>query len=168
MLERGRLTKRYPPAVREKVQAWCSIIDPIMDAPGEETRERLIEVAGIDDGEELLFGLVHENPGCKLLSADKTAMRALRNAPQLQDVHASLCGRVACLESVLLALLEMAGTHTVIHAVGLVRPYNIMLNSVFSRGTETPLAECQAGLSSYIQHLRSEVGASFLVDFARP
>jgi len=34
MLERGRLARKYPPAIRDKVKSWCSVVAPILEAPG--------------------------------------------------------------------------------------------------------------------------------------
>jgi hypothetical protein len=164
MLEKGKLARKYPPDVREKVRSWCSVIEPLLEAPSDQTRQRLVGRMGIDDGEEILFGLVFENPGHLLLTGDKRALRTLCSAPELSDIAQSLRGRVACVESVLKALLDQLGVESLSQAVASMRPHNGMLNAVFSSGTATSTEHCLQGLSSYIEHLRSELVPKFLLD----
>jgi hypothetical protein len=164
MLERGRLAKKYPPAIREKVRSWCSVIEPIREAPSTSTRQRLLGIRGIDDGEELLFGLAFEKSDHLLLTNDKTALRALCTEPSLSDFAQQLCGRVVCLESVLRALLERQGIRPLAEAVSPMRHHNGMLNAIFSMGTETDSKSCLTGLSSYITHLQSELLQGFLLN----
>lgn len=164
MLEKGRLARKYPPAIREKVRSWCSVIEPVLGAPSASTRQLLIGRPSIDDGEEILLGLTFENPGHLLLTNDKAALRALCTEPDLADLSKALSGRVACVESVLKALLREMGIEALSEAVTPMRPYNGMLNAVFSRGMETSLEECRAGLSSYIAHLQSELAPGFLLE----
>lgn len=164
MLERGRLAKKYPPAIREKVKSWCSVIEPLREAPSVATRQRLLGIQGIDDGEELLFGLALEKPDYFLLTNDKTALRALCTEPSLSDFAQQLRGRVVSLESVLRELLGKLGIRLLAEAVTPMRPHNGMLNAIFSMGTETGRLSCLAGLSSYIAQLQSELLPGFLMD----
>ncbi len=164
MLERGRLARKYPPAIREKVRSWCSVVEPVQEAPSAATRQRLIGKPYIDEGEELLFGLAFESPRHLLITNDKTALRALRSEPDLTDFSQALSGRVACVESVLKALLLKMGVTALAEAVAPMRQHSGMLNAIFSMGTETSLEDCLAGLSSYIEHLQSELGPGFLLD----
>jgi hypothetical protein len=164
MLERGRLARKYPLAIREKVRSWCSVIEPIQESPSISIRQRLLDVRGIDDGEELLFGLAIEKPGYLLLTNDKTALRALCTVPSLSDFAQQLCGRIACLESVLRVLLERQGIRPLAEAVAPMRPHNGMLNAIFSMGAETDSKSCLTGLSSYVTHLESELLPGFLMD----
>jgi hypothetical protein len=162
MLERGRLARKYPPGIREKVRSWCAVIEPLTHAPSPETRQRLLEVEGVHDGEATLFGLLFENPQYLLLSGDKVAMRALREDPGLTDVYESLCGRVACSEWVLLALLEKLGVRRLAEAVAPMREHSGMLNQIFSMGVDTPETHCREGLASYLAELVRDLGAPFL------
>jgi hypothetical protein len=163
MLDRGKLARKYPPAVRERVKSWCTVVAPITQTPGVETRERLLGVEGIHDGESELFGLLFENPLFVFLSNDKTAMRALHADPKLASVYESLCGRVACSEVVLKALLYRLGVEAVANAIAPLRPYNGMLNAVFSAGTNSSLQNCAEGLSSYLAEMSRDLGSSFLL-----
>lgn len=162
MLDRGRLAKRYPQAMREQVRSWCAMVSPIVEFPREITRQRLVGIEDIDFGEARLVGLLFDNPKSLLLSNDKRALCALRAAADLEDIYERLCGRVVCVETVLLELLRTLGIKVVAEAVSPLRPYNRMLNAVFSMGAETPLDQCLAGLSSYIEYLRVEVGDRLL------
>ncbi len=164
MLERGRLAKKYPPAIREKVKSWCSVIEPLKEAPSVATRQQLLGIQGIDDGEELLFGLALEKPNYILLTNDKTALRALCTESSVSDFAQQLRGRIVCLESVLRALLEKLGIRLLAEAVAPMRPHNGMLNAIFSMGTETDRQSCLAGLSSYIAQLQSELLPGLLMD----
>jgi len=164
MLERGRLAKKYPPAIRDKVKSWCSVIEPLREAPSIATRQRLLGIQGIDDGEEVLFGLALEKPSYVLLTNDKTALRALCTESGVSDFAQQLRGRVVCLESVLRALLEKLGIRFLAEAVAPMRPHNGMLNAIFSMGTETDRQSCLVGLSSYITQLQSELLPGFLMD----
>jgi hypothetical protein len=163
MLERGKLARKYPPAIREKVKSWCAVIAPITHAPSAETRRRLLEVEGVHDGEADLFGLLFENPDYLLLSSDKTALRALRGDPRLTNVYESLSGRVACSELVLLAMLERIGVRVLATAIAPMREHNGMLNAIFSRGEDTSEAQCREGLTSYLSEISSSLGSSFFI-----
>lgn len=164
MMDRGRLARKYSPAIREKVKSWCTVVAPITEAASAETRQRLLSVEGVHDGEVELFGLMFEHPDYRLLSSDKVAMRALRNLPELDGVYESLSGRVACAESVLLALVRKLGVGAIATAIAPMREHNGMLNAVFSMGARTSKAQCCDGLSSYLSALTRELGSSFLLD----
>lgn len=163
MLDRGKLARKYPPAIRERVQSWCTVISPITEAPSAETRQRLLGVEGIHDGESELFGLLFENPGYSLLSNDKVAMRALRADPALANVYESLCGRVACSEVILKALLGKIGVEALATAVAPLREHNGMLNAIFSAGVNSSFAHCSEGLSSYLAEISRDLGPTFLL-----
>jgi hypothetical protein len=162
MLERGKLARKYPPSIREKVKSWCAVIEPITHAPSPETRQRLLGVEGVHDGEAALFGLLFENPNYLLLSGDKIAMRALRADPGLVSVYEILCGRVACSEGVLLALLDKMGVSRLAEAIAPMREHSGMLNQIFSMGVDTSERHCREGLSSYLAEMVRDLGASFL------
>ena len=117
-------------------------------------------------GESELFGLLFENPEYLLLSNDKAAMRALRNDPSLKDVYDHLRGRIACAELVLLALLQKIGIEVLAAALTPLRPFNGMLNSIFSMGVESTKENCIAGLSSYLREMDRDLGPTFLLDLA--
>jgi hypothetical protein len=163
MLDKGRLANKYPPAIREQVKSWCAVVPSITQAPSVETRQRLLNVEGVHDGEALLFGLLFENPGYFLLSGDKLAMRSLRGDTSLVDIYQSLCGRVACCEVVLLELLKTLGAGALALAVSPVREHNGMLNAIFVAGTDTTQAHCFEGLSSYVAEMVRDLGPSFLI-----
>jgi hypothetical protein len=164
MLDRGSLSRKYPPGIREKVKSWCAIIEPITEAPGNTIRQRLLGIEGIDDGESLLFGLLFENPSYLLLSGDKKALRSLCADPGLHDVFCCLCGRVICTETVLLGLLQTLGAKILAGALTPLRPYNGMLNAVLSMGADSHQTHCHAGFSSYVRDLVREVGPDLLLD----
>jgi hypothetical protein len=163
MLDRGKLERKYPPAIREKVKSWCAVIEPITEAPSEATRQRLVGIEGIHDGENDLFGLLFENPDYLLLSGDKVAMRSLCNGPGLEDIFRCLCGRVACTEVVLLGLLRTLGVKVLANSLAPMRPYSGTLNAVLSMGADSSQEHCHAGFSSYLRDLTREVGPSFLL-----
>ena len=164
MLERGKLARKYSPAIRERVKSWCAVIAPITEAPSAATRQLLLDVEGLHDGEAQLFGLMFENPTYQLLSSDKVAMRALTEKEELKSVYDSLSGRVACAESALLALMTRIGVGALAAAISPLREHNSMLNAVFSMGTQTPEDHCREGLSSYLSALTRDLGPSFLLN----
>jgi hypothetical protein len=158
------LERKYSPAIREKVKSWCAVIDPIKEASSPETRQRLLGVEGLHDGEAELFGLLFENPNYRLLSSDKVAMHALRSDSGLIDIYKSLCGRVACTEIVLLSLLKTLGVKSLATAIAPLREHNGMLNVIFSMGANTSEAHCREGLSSYLAEMSRDLGSTFLWD----
>jgi hypothetical protein len=163
MLDRGKLARKYSPAIRDKVKSWCAVIAPITQYPSVEIRQRLLGVEGVHDGESELFGLLFENPQYLLLSSDKTAMRSLRSDPNLTNVYESLCGRVACVEVVLKALLSRIGVEALATAIAPLREYNGMLNAIFSAGAGSSLAQCVDGLSSYLAEISRDLGPNFIL-----
>jgi hypothetical protein len=162
MLDKGRLARKFPAGIREKVQSWCAVIEPIVSAPSQTTRQRLLGIEGIDDGERQLLGLLFEYPEYLLLSGDKKALCSLCTDPSLRDIYESLCGRVLCIEIALLGLLRKLGGTTLAGTLSPLRPYNGMLNAVLSMGADSPEKHCRDGFSSYLRDLIRETGPDLL------
>lgn len=160
-----RFRQKYPEDLREALLRLCDEIRPLTDRPSEsdDLLQRLATVEGIDDGEAQLFARMTEHAGHYLVTGDKRSIIRLAESKDLYSIYQSLCGRVVCLEIVLKRLIEDRGVRYVATAVTPLRSYNKTLSAVFSRGEETPVADCLSGLSSYIADLEEKVGPKFLL-----
>ena len=163
-LIRGAPFKRnYPEEVRESALDACNSFQELAIRPEDDSVfQALVSVDQIDYGEALLFGLLWESKHSVLATGDKRALRALGTEPTLKKVRRRLAGRVCCLETILLVLIERYGMREVAQRITPVRDCSKVLRVVFSQGESTPQRTCVEGLEKYVKDLRKDVGANFL------
>jgi len=139
----------------------CQRVPALQATPNVDLLQQLIDVVDIDDGEAILYALLAETPFYLLTTNDKRAMRAIATATPFQAVRKSVSGRIICLETVLLRLVEQDGVAAVAQALVPVTPDNTLLRVCFSPGNLANPQECTHALHRYLQALTDQVGADF-------
>jgi hypothetical protein len=157
-----KLQKQYSGDALIRAKLACDDVSELSSAPSPEILQRLAAVPDIDDGEAVLYGVLHENPNYLLLSGDKRAMIALAGSADLTDVRAKIAGRVVCVEKVISLLLASLGLDHVAKAMLPVRDSSGALKVIFSDGNCSDEAACTYAVSTYIVDLEVKVGVGFL------
>jgi hypothetical protein len=158
MLKRGPMVRAYPEGVRQRAEAWCSVVRAVDRAPSPSTLDQLLSVAEIDPGEALLFAAAAEADSALVATGDRRACAALNAARGLDDVRAQLKGRVICLETSLQLLLERVGYLALVESLSAVRECNQTLRVLLPQGEATPERAFREGLESYARELASQIG----------
>ena len=107
--KRARAFQKYPAEVVNRALEACARIAPVELAPDAATLEVFAGIAGVDEGEAVLFGLMAEHQLHFLASNDKTAMRAVAANPKLKEIRKQIAGRVYCMELLVEKLLVSIG-----------------------------------------------------------
>lgn len=166
-LQRGRSFRRYDQDIRDEAVTRCSEIASIDERPvSGEYWEKLISVDQIDPGEALLFAKLAEGSASLLTTGDQRSLLALGNADGLEDFRDKIRGRVVCLESALLMLVQSAGAQLIGEAFQRIRGVNTKIDVLFGFKTEFSDDETVRQLWSYLDDLRKQIGDDFLSDNA--
>jgi hypothetical protein len=117
----------------------------------------LARYAALDIGEQQLLAVFTASENATLVSGDKRALRTIATLAQRDEVLAKrLAGRVECLESVLLGLIDAYGFVAVNRGAYVGRDSDGVLKLAFGpRRTQT---HAQDALRSWLADLRSDVG----------
>jgi hypothetical protein len=162
-LSRGRRFKEtYPGPALQAALRIARTIEPCLDVPREPAwLDALKRVSGIDDGEASFLAILAEHAGWYLTTGDKRALIALARHDDLSEIRERIAGRVICLESLLRMLVRRRGAGVVAEAFAPVRTHKtvgILLSEPQVRSDEV----CLAGIDSYLNALKSQVGEGFL------
>jgi len=119
------------------------------------------DASNIDPGEAVLFAATMANPGSRLLTGDK---RALRAVAELAKVRSELVGRVVMVEHVLLAALDAYGldwlrTH-VCPQVAVDKTISICMGS----RCDAPEPAVRGGFESYLNEIRGACDPTILIN----
>jgi hypothetical protein len=167
MLRRGRIGKTWTPDTRTEALREVQRIQVWRHQPDAELLNRIIAADGVDDGEALLYASLVEHPTYLLVSGDKRSMRALCEAPDLRDIRAAISGRVICLETLLLALIDGHGPVAIGRSFEPVLTH-VTLRVVFTATNMVKEGACQSAVISYFRELKGHVGEGFLLEVIRP
>ena len=154
--------KIYSIDIIERVVKACEYVSAIVEAPDYTIYQQLGEEVKIDPGEAILYALLAEHGSFFLTSKDKNAMRALTHAPSLQYIKSAIAGRVICLETILLMLIDRYGVERIGRALAPMLPTNVILGIALSPGCIGQPDECRTALSAYHRNLLNDVGSDFL------
>lgn len=141
-------------AVIELVSGCASAIYDVDDAVAQELAE-LKQVEGIHEGEQTLIVATRSQTDFLLLSGDKNCMRGLAAIPE--PIYRRLCGRVICLEQIILKLIEVKGFMFVRDRVLPMASFDKSLKICFGLVTPATEENVIAGLNSYINDIRQQV-----------
>ena len=155
---------QYPDAVWAEVinlVAACSIIpEPSPEqaqASIEETRQLEKFKHEIQAGEATLIVATRLEPDFLLLSGDKRCMKALAAVPE--PIYQRLCGRVVCLEQIILKLILTLGFETVRDRILPMVDCDKTLKICFGYSMSASEASVVAGLTSYISDIHEDAPA---------
>ena len=141
-------------AVIELVSGCASAIYGVDDVVAQELAE-LKQVEGIHEGEQTLIVATRSQTDFLLLSGDKNCMRGLAAIPA--PIYRRLCGRVICLEQIILKLIEVKGFVFVRDRVLAMASFDKSLQICFGLVTPATKENVIAGLNSYINDIRQQV-----------
>lgn len=162
-VKRGRAFRRYPVDLRERALVEASAVPELTLRPAAvDALARLIRVDAIDEGEALMLALLVERPAWLLTSGDKRWMIAVAQATELRDLLHAVSGRIVCMETVLVMLLDRLGVRPLAQALEPLRPWHTTLRVAFPAGAETSERACREALESYLDDLQREVGEGVL------
>lgn len=162
MLNRSKHFRQLPETLKTEIIQGCQPVPVLQTTPNTDVLQQLSDVVEIDDGEALLYGLLAEEPYYLLTTNDKRAMRAVATQPALQMLRRTVTGRIICLETLLLRLIEQEGVAAVAQALMPVVPENTLLRVCFSPGNIAQPLECKSALQHYLHVLTGQVGTDFL------
>lgn len=140
-------------AVIELVSSCASAISEVDDAFTEESNQ-LRQVEGIHEGEQTLILATRSQTDFLLLSGDKNCMTQLAAIPE--QIYKRLCGRVICLEQIILKLIEVKGFEFVRDRVLPMVGCDKSLQICFGYSTLATEENVIAGLNSYINEIRQQ------------
>ncbi|WP_285308781.1 hypothetical protein [Stenotrophomonas maltophilia] len=114
-------------------------------------------IVGLDAGEIALLAACLSDPDTMLVTGDKRALNALTAScpPELTE---RLCGRVICLEQLMVLMAEKAGPSGVIEGVMRCREIDAAVRAVVGP-SGCSHASFKEGMDSYIGNLRHATGA---------
>ncbi len=139
--------------VIELVSSCASAISDVDDAVTEELMQ-LQQVAGIHEGERALIVATRSQTDFLLLSGDKNCMTQLAAIPE--QIYKRLCGRVICLEQIILKLIEVRGFVFVCDRILPMVSCDKSLQICFGYSTPASEESVIAGLNSYINDIRQQ------------
>ena len=116
----------------------------------------LNKVKNIDEGEAALIAATADKDVFLLTTGDKKCLKALATDPNLESVCKRLCGRVICLEQIILKLIEVKGFEFVRDRVLPMVGCDKSLQICFGYSTLATEENVIAGLNSYINEIRQQ------------
>jgi hypothetical protein len=141
--------------VIELVSSCASAIsDSDLDDAVTEELIQLEKVEGIHSGEQTLIVATRSQTDFLLLSGDKNCMRSIAKIPE--QIYRRLCGRVICLEQIILKLIEVKGFVFVRDRVLPMVSCDKSLQICFGYSTPASEENVIAGLNSYINEVRQQ------------
>jgi hypothetical protein len=148
MLRKGRLRKKWGDQISDGLISIAKSI-PAIGKADTQWLDRLTQIQDIDPGEAQIFALAAENE-LIVLTGDKRALRALKDIPVFAD---ALTGRIAVLESVLIALCDLLDPSELRDQVQPLIAHDSMIRVCFSPSNPDP----RQALLSYYNSLASEL-----------
>ena len=116
----------------------------------------LNKVKNIDEGEAALIAATADKDIFWLTTGDKKCLKALATDPNLESVCKRLCGRVICLEQIILKLIEVKGFKFVRDRVLPMVSCDKSLQICFGFSSPAYEEDVIAGLNSYINEVRQQ------------
>jgi hypothetical protein len=134
----------------EAVAAAAAIFDDAVEVdPGSaEAMDVLAGIDGIDDGEAALIAAAMSQDAIVLVTGDKRCLSALSTNPKLADVRRALLGRIVCLESLILKLIDDCGFEYVRDRVVPNMRCDTAVRAAFGSGLDARQANVVAALTA--------------------
>lgn len=159
VLRNKKLKKKYS---QEELNNALSFISNYSIIPDDYiNQERFISLSNIeniDTGEQALFAVLPKSVDFLILTGDKTALVKLYKQPNLDNIKKDLAGKIVCLESIILMLLELNSFEEISKKI-IDSNYcgDIALEIIFSQ-THMTLENVQFALNSYYRDLKKQTG----------
>jgi hypothetical protein len=150
---------RLGDAVFQRVTLFLDSVQVIEAAPSPQEMLLFDDIVGLDPGEAILFSATAHYPDFILATSDKNSLRTLSATAACEAICRRLAGKVLCFEQVILRLIDGLGFNPIRDKVVPARDCDTALRAVFGSGLDATEDNVRAGLTSYINHLRSQTGA---------
>jgi hypothetical protein len=163
-LQQGKsIGRKYPDAQREQALSVCKSTRPFVARAQEVALQaRLVRVDNIDDGEAVLFATLAEQPFWYLTTGDQRSLIALGQAAELADVRERVSGRILCLETVLLLLIQRLGAAEIGARFQPIQGVHTKIDIFFGYKETFDDATLIDQITSYLSDLRKNMGCDIL------
>jgi len=139
----------YPAHAISGAIRFCETHDVIPGVENTASAGALLALGdGMDPGEVILFSSALENPGSRVVTGDKRALRCLGSLGKDHEITRSLRGRVVCFEELLLRTYEKHGYDYLCQHAHRGAECEGTLRLVFRSGLATEHDEALAGIRS--------------------
>lgn len=143
----------YPEVARRRALMFINSVHNIL-VPATSEEQAYMQHAGIDAGEQAIFGATREYQDFQVITADRKALRALAHADGCGGICARMNGRVVSMEQILLRLIAHIGFATLQAQVLPCASYDVAFELPFAAGNTQAEAETQ--LCSRLALLREQ------------
>ncbi|MFM8444411.1 MAG: hypothetical protein ACKN9W_13880 [Methylococcus sp.] len=158
---RGKLAQYFstwPADAQRQIVSFAEQAQPLPPAENQEFIERYLNEHGLDLGELQLLEAVLRVDNSLLLTGDKRFLKQLAGTPDLLDMALEkLPGRLVCLESVLLLLMDRYGFAFVRNKVLPCKEYDGLIKVAFGIGESRTEAHAREALIYELHHLGEDV-----------
>jgi len=147
----------------KKVFSWTKKIASVDAEPRSPSLEAFLEDEdSIDEGEAVLFSLLIDNPGWRMVTGDLKALTALATSVHLESSRAKLKGRIACVESIIAELRKKIGYENVMKALVPHAAKRAVIESLFPHGDKTVQVICESAELEVLQTIQGPMNVGFL------
>lgn len=129
----------------KRVRGLYSEIDP--------DEQNYMQAAGIDTGEQAIFGATRDSMEFQVVTADRNALRKLAHAPLCGDICARMRGRVRSLDQIVLLLVQRYGYETIRIQIEPHIAHDIVYEEAFKAGISSE--DAATSLGQRIRNLRA-------------
>jgi hypothetical protein len=158
----AKCLRKYPADIRNRALEECGRVPGLEEMPQTATLALFDQVPEIDEGEQILYGLLADQPLHFLASNDKRAMTAVATNPRLANLRAAIAGKVVCVETVTRRLIQADGPTVVADRFGGLNCPDKRLATILSPATSGSPDDCLLGIESYLSQLHRQLGQDFL------
>ncbi len=152
LIDRFSKFEKFEPTPEEGDLAANIIKEAQIGAPGD-----------LDEGESILFSICATRGLPLLFTGDKRSIRALAKMPDTFGVKGKLTGQIWCLEQLVLRLSNRDDFEGLCRQIAVLPDVDDALRAIIRHHSTINVSDVRAGLASYIQDLRDDVG-DLLVD----
>lgn len=150
----------------KRLTEFASRAKHLRERPTGDAMRMIAEVESLDAGEVLLFHAAASSSDGVVLTSDRKALRALGDDPTVRTLLEGLRGRVVCLESLLLALIQRYKFPVVRDGICNALDADRGLRSIFTAGKATSVNAAVLGLQSRVRSLEDQLGTGWFKHLA--
>jgi hypothetical protein len=144
---------QYSEHARQRAIEFVSNVRSIYSEIDTEEQAYML-AAGIDTGEQAIFGATRDSIDFTVVTADRKALRKLAPAPGCGAICARMQGRVRSLDQILLLLIQKLGHEAILPMIKPHREHDIAFQEASAPGIDAH--DAQAKLWERIERLRAD------------
>lgn len=159
MIRKGYFKNGTSEGIRRALE-WVDTF-PAIEAPAPQSIDRIPLLSGIDPGERLLLGSIHETVDSSIFTGDKRCIRAIGEfSSELQDAFTR---KILCLEAAIYAIVARSDFTHVAVKVRSGLSCDKALQIIFGGSTPANKEDVLEGLASYLRSVASSPGGAVLL-----